>query len=97
MAAPKSGDVYVYTGTDQIGNGNGGTPIHPGQKFTVRELVDANTNGAFDDSEDCVVLEFDDPEWSVGLTADGEPAVIHARRAWSVGVAQFNAEFEKEA
>ena len=95
MAAPKSGDVYVYTGTETIGNGPGS--IRPGQTFTVREVVDANQNGAHDDSEDAVVLEFDDPEPTVGLTDDGEPSVVHARRAWSVGVDQFNAEFEKEA
>lgn len=93
MAAPKSGDVYVYTGDEVIGTEPGA--IHPGQEFTVREVVDADQNGAFDDSEDAVVLEFEDPNPSLGFTDDGEPTVMHARRAWSVGVAQFKSDFEK--
>lgn len=60
--------------------GEGPGSFVAGQEFKIRELVPAATPGAHDSSEDCYVLEWEE---------------AGALRAWSVGVTQFNVDFEE--
>lgn len=66
-----------------------------GQVVTVREFIEASTKGAHDDSEDALVVEWDEPAQILG--DDGEPTAGFVRRAVSVGVSQFDSLFEKVA
>jgi hypothetical protein len=56
---PKAGDEYVYVGSVPIGIDAGA--LLPGTTVTVREVVDAGEPGAYDDTEDAVVVEWDAP------------------------------------
>lgn len=88
---PEAGDKYVYRG-DGIGIDAG--RLAAGTSVTVREVVPADVPGAHDDSEDAVVIEWQSP--TVVNGEDG-PELGFAIRAMSIGVDQFNEDFEVEA
>lgn len=56
---PKAGDVYRYVGTTPLGIDAGA--LLPGTEVTVREVVEAGTPGAHDNTEDAVVVEWEAP------------------------------------
>lgn len=90
MANPTKGSRYTFTG-DTIGNDAG--RIVTNTVVTVREVVPAATTGAHDDSEDAVVVEWQEP--ALGVNDQGEPAIIESPRAWSVGTNVFSDLFKK--
>lgn len=103
-APPQEGDTYTFlgavTGQDEEGNpvrgpiGNPPGHIAPGTVMKVREVVDAGEIGAFDDSEDAVVFEFEEPTL-VFNEESGDPEIGYANRAWSVGVSELQSLFKK--
>lgn len=78
---------YEYVG-DTIGVN---ADMKPGTVVTVREVVDADTPGAHDDSEDAVVIEWETP--SLVTDENGDPQVGHVKRAMSFGVDRFKTDF----
>lgn len=90
MPRVSPGDRYRYDG-DPVGNDAG--RVDTGTVVTVRELVGADTPGAFDDSADAVVVEWDAP--SLGTDDDGSPAVVYTPRSWSVAAGDFGEHFSK--
>lgn len=72
--------------------GSDANALFPGQVVTVRETVPASEPGAHDDSEDAVVIEWEMP--SLVRTDDGWGQGM-AIRAMSIGVAQFDDQFEE--
>lgn len=90
MARPRPGDRFEFV-AESIGNDAG--RIVTGTVVTVRETVKADTIGAHDDSADAVVVEWDAP--ALGTDDNGEPTIVHAPRAWSVGADEFGDHFKK--
>lgn len=85
MAASKVGDIQpgdTFRLVDAHGNGVGATPIPAGALLTVRELVDAGTPGAHDDSEDAVVVEYLRDE--IVYDADGNVSLGRQPQAFSL-------------
>ena len=92
---PKPGDTFRYVGEESLGSDvEVRLNMHPQTTVTVRELVDAGTPGAHTDSEDSVVVEWEQPE--VGYV-DGEPVIVKAVRATSIAADDFGAIFEAVA
>lgn len=88
--AAAAGDTYTYSGEEPIGVDAGA--LTPGTTVTVRETVAAGDPGAHDDSEDCVVIE-----WEAPALVQGENGVEvgSAPRAMSISTEQFNDMFTK--
>lgn len=55
---PKKGDQYRFVGPQPLGAGGA---LLPETIVTVREFVDAGEIGAYDDQEDSVVIEWEQP------------------------------------
>ena len=92
MARPREGETYTLTG-EAIGVGPGS--IASGTKMKVRELVPADVKGAHTDTEDAVVMEFEEP--TLGVDDKGEPVIGSVTRAVSFGLDFFADNFQKGA
>jgi hypothetical protein len=57
---PAVGATYTYSGETAIGVGPGS--LAPGTPVRVREVVPADVPGAHDDTEDAVVIEWDEED-----------------------------------
>lgn len=91
---PKPGETYTYTAEEPLGLPGSPARVLPGTVVTIRELVAADTAGAHDDSEDCVVVEIHEPQ--IGYDDASEPQVVYNPRAYSVGLDTFAADYTKE-
>lgn len=87
--APKPGATFRLTSALGVGPGS----LMEGQEVTVREVVDAEDPGAHDNTEDAVVVEWQEP--SLVLGDEGRPVSGMANRAVSVSVDQFRELFEE--
>lgn len=94
MAKPKPGETYKYAGEEPLGEPGSPAGVAPGTVVTVREIVPADTPGAHDDSEDCVVVEIAVPY--VANDDDGNPVIQYSSRAYSVGLDAFASDYTKE-
>ena len=100
MAPPKEGSAWTFLGVlgedgeTRVPLGTEPGAIHPGTTMKVREVVDAGEIGAYDDSDDCVVMVFDSPE-VVKNEETGEPELGFVERAMSFGLATFANDFEE--
>lgn len=94
MTLPNPGDTYVYAADEPLGEPGSPAAVQPGTVVTVREVVPADTPGAHDDSEDCVVLEIPVPY--VANDDDGNPVIGYSSRAYSVGLDTFASDYTKE-
>ncbi len=84
MAKPKAGEKYRVT--QGWGNNTPDAPngaIREGREARVAEIVPADVRGAHTDTEDAVVLEFDEPY--LGQDDDGNPVVAYTTRRVAVG------------
>lgn len=89
-STPKAGDTYRLS-ADNLGDGPGA--IYAGQSVTVREVVPANEAGAHDDTEDAVVIEWNEPGPVMG--DDRKVRMGEVPRAVSVSLDQFATLFEE--
>lgn len=90
-AKPKAAETYTFTAEQPIGVDSGA--LTAGTKVTVRETVAAAEKGAHDDSDECVVVEWESPalvQGPNGIEVGTSP------RAMSIGLTEFHDLFTKE-
>ena len=88
---PKAGDTYRLT-QEVLGDGPGS--IYEGQVVTVRDVGPADVQGAHDDSEESVVIEWTEPGHVRG--DDGKIRMGEVPRAVSIAASQFSDLFAQE-
>jgi len=93
MPKSKPGARCRYAGEEPFGTLPDG--IRPGTEVTVRELVPAGEAGAHTDTEDSVVVEWEQAD--VAYDDQGAASLIHRSRATSIAADVFGDLFEAVA
>jgi hypothetical protein len=91
MAKPKVGNRYRFTRE----HGNPPDQIRVGTEAELVEIVDPDTAGAGDDTNDAYVLSFDQP--TLTYDADGNPGVGSVERRWAAEDHHFAADGDQPA